>query len=115
MDDLYGLILERLISDGVAELRRRTGVDRRAGAHDSGQGKPLHVTPVWAYRLLNAVCHRDAVLGDHVLDLKRLPVVRVYHRRARLVDHKRLVNSFVIGGFVPIALVRPICLGVRKH
>jgi hypothetical protein len=114
MDDLDGLVLVHRIRCRIAELRRRTGIDRRPVGPAAGQRESFHVAPVWADRLLDAVGHRDPVLGDHVLDLEGLPAVRVDHRRPWLSDGERRVHRRIVRRRVSAGLVRAVRLAVRQ-
>ncbi len=48
--------------------------------------------------LLNAVVQLDAVLRDHVLDRKRLPPIRIDHRRAGCPHDEGRIDRLVLGG-----------------
>ena len=68
------------------------------------------MAPLRTDGLLNAVGHGDAVLADHVLELKRLPTVRIGERDPRLRDDERRVDRFVVRIRVSVRLIRPVGL-----
>src|SRR5438067_7809918 len=85
-NNLDRLIFKGLVGGRVAEPWRGSRIERQTIGGSTRQGKTHDATPLRADELLHAIDHRDAVLRDHVLQLERLPSVRVGHRRTWLVD-----------------------------
>ena len=114
-DDLDGLILVGLVGRRVPELGRGAGIDGRPRSAPVREGKALDVAPLRPDRLLDPVRDRDAVLADHVLELERLPAVRIDEAGvAGVLDDERRVDRLVVGRRVAVGLVRAVGLAVGE-
>ena len=114
-DDLNGLRLEEGVGRWIAEPRLRSGIEghpRRAAGRD---GKRRHVSPVRPDRLLHAGRQDHPVLAHLVLDLERLPPVRIDEFDLRQGHDERRVDRPVIGRGVPVRLVRTVRLAVIEY
>ena len=107
-DHLDRLVLVGLVGQGVTEARWGAWIHRHARDAPIGQGEPLDAAPVRPDGPLDAILDRNPVLGDHVLELQRLPSVGVGHRDPRLRDDERRIDRLVVGGAVAPGLVRPV-------
>src|SRR6266516_5332734 len=76
-DNIDGLSLVGRAGRPVAQAWRWTGIDGRARCAAGRNGERRDVAPLRADGLLNAVGHGNAVLADHVLELKWLPAIRI--------------------------------------
>ncbi len=109
-DDLDRLLLVCV----AAELRWRAGIHRYTVGSTGRDGERADMTPVRTNRLLDAVRHRDAVLADHVLELERLPVVRIDHADRIAGDDERRIDRLVVGRRVTVRLVRAVIRHARQ-
>ena len=114
-DDLDDLVLEHLVGRGISQPGRGAGIDRDARGAAGGQAERRDVTPDRADGLLHPVGHRDAVLGDHVRDLKWLPAVGIAHERPGHRDDEGRIDGLVGRVVVSGRLVRPVCEAVGDH
>ena len=114
-DDFEGLRLEERIGRRVAEPRRRPWIERHAQRAAGRDGEGGHVSPVRANGLLNAARQDDAVLAHEVLDLERLPAVRVDDRDLRERDDERRVDRLVVDRGVPVRFVRTVRAAIVEH
>jgi DNA-binding CsgD family transcriptional regulator len=67
-----------------------------------------------AERRLHLVGQRQAVLGDLLVEGKRLPAVGIDHLGAAAVDDHRLVDRGIVGRLVAAGLVRPVLSAGRE-
>ena len=82
-----------------------TRVDRYAGLTGRWESEADDMAPMGIDGLLNAVLEFESVLRDHVLDLKRLPPIRVNKHGSRTIDDERFVHRIETRGRVPLGFV----------
>ena len=109
-------IVSVLLDAGAGAVwRYQDKTSGQAIGRSARQGEAADATPLRPYELLDAIDHRDAVLRGHVLQLERLPPIRVDHRRARPGDDERWIDRLVAGIGVSARLVRAVGQSIRLH
>ena len=105
----------RRVGGRVAEAGLWPGIHGSTGRATGGNGERRHVTPVRTDRLLDPVRQRDPVLAQHVLDLERLPAIRVDERNTGFADDERRVHRCIARVGVAVRLVRAVRLAVVEN
>ncbi len=114
-EDLDGLNVEDRVGQWVTQARLRPWIDGSAGCAADRDREGGHMAPMRPDGLLNAVRHRDSVLADHVLELERLPAVRVDERDPWLGHDEWRIHGFVGRVRIPVHLVRAVGFSVVEH